>query len=731
MDDYTILKRIIDAKEIAPVIVNPESKFVVITYWWGRGNNNRNIARPCMEFYEQLLSKPFNYLFNLDMKNSLNIFASFDSIETIKTWINSIDELTQFYGKKTLEYVKLRRVEEQHEDFNISKETHKEMYEWFKSVIIENVATMVFNNLHMVRRIFRMVSQTRNVNKRIKNVRTTRNNKLALVKNQQIRKIKTSEYEADLKRAINRFVADVFEKHLMYERYITYDKMIEQWIARCTEAGCNYMAVEYPQFAEKGGYQLAINAKPLFIQKAVNSCGGRAVVYIDGDMTINRYPAIFDMDDVDFMARGWNMDPRTNESYLDDNIMVDPYVFETSGGIMYFSNSIESRNLLDGWVTESAKPYQQGRADDRILSLVFNVRKLLAPMKIIQLPIEYLWLTLFYKYYILPEDMSVDKIYVEHPHCLTSEDTAASSGASSNRSAKFQSAIPDTYPRSQMLYERAMFPSKEIVEGFRPWLNYMNRATYNESVEDFDEELVGEQPFYIVPYDNGFGKLNPIYEENMKQSQTSTEHTLYPELENTHVVSNLDIPNILNSLLSGHNVIYIPGESDAIYVENIKTIVSKNNRLELLFWDRNIDFDDHTIFSYVIDINKPIFIRSGNPILNMMLALTNSMIAPLTNNNAAYQQMRSMFSETPKSSFETILKNSYQFVSRIRIHVMKNIRPVGGGGIRRRGYVGGAIDRNTDDALEFLYPATPLAQVNGRRTMRKRGGRRLTQRRRV
>jgi hypothetical protein len=729
MDDYTILKRIIDEKEIAPVIINPESKFVVITYWWGRGNNNRNIARPCMEFYEQLLSKPFTYLFNLDIKNSLNSFASFNSIETIKTWINSIDELTKFYEKKTLEYVKYRRVQEQNQVFNITNETHKEMYEWYKSVIIENVATMVFNNLHMARRILRMESQTRNANKRIKNVNATRNNRMALLKNQKIRKIKTSEYHSDLKRVINRFVADVFEKHLMYERYITYDKMIEQWIARCTDAGCNYMAVEYPQFAEKGGYQLAINAKPLFIQKAVLSCGGRAVVYIDGDMTINRYPAIFDLDDVDFMARGWNMDPRANISYLDDVIMVDPYVFETSGGIMYFSNSIESRKLLDGWVAESAKPYQQGRADDRILSLVFNVRKLLAPMKIIQLPIEYIWLTLFYDDYIQLEDLSVDKIYVEHPHCLTSEDTAASSGASSNRSAKFQSAIPDMFPRSQMLYERAMFPSKEIVEVFRPWLNYMNKATYNESVAAHDEELIGEQPFYVVPYDEGFGKLNPIYEENMKQSHTSTEHTIYPELENTHVVSKLDIPNILNSLLSGHNVIYIPAESDARYVENIKTIVSNSNRLELLFWDGNVDFDDHTMYNYIIDINKPIFIRSGNPILIMMLALTNSVVVPLTNNNAAHQQLRSMFSETPKSLFETILKNNYQFVSRIRIHIMKNLRPVKGGGIRRRGYVGGAMDRNTDDALEFLYPA-PL-NVKGRRTLRKRGGRRMTQRKRV
>jgi len=45
--------------------------------------------------------------------------------------------------------------------------------------------------------------------------------------------------------------------------------MIEKWQRECEKFNCNHMAVEYPEFALPGGYQLAINAKPLFIKKAL------------------------------------------------------------------------------------------------------------------------------------------------------------------------------------------------------------------------------------------------------------------------------------------------------------------------------------------------------------------------------------------------------------------------------------------------------------------------------
>ena len=48
------LENIISNTNKSPTIVNENSRFVVITYWWGRGNLNNNTARPCVSYYEDL-----------------------------------------------------------------------------------------------------------------------------------------------------------------------------------------------------------------------------------------------------------------------------------------------------------------------------------------------------------------------------------------------------------------------------------------------------------------------------------------------------------------------------------------------------------------------------------------------------------------------------------------------------------------------------------------------------
>ena len=44
--DIPPLDQLVSDQKKDPTIVNPDSKFVVVTYWWGRGNDNQNIARP-------------------------------------------------------------------------------------------------------------------------------------------------------------------------------------------------------------------------------------------------------------------------------------------------------------------------------------------------------------------------------------------------------------------------------------------------------------------------------------------------------------------------------------------------------------------------------------------------------------------------------------------------------------------------------------------------------------
>lgn len=106
-------------------------------------------------------------------------------------------------------------------------------------------------------------------------------------------------------------------------------------------------------------------------------------------------------------------------------------------------------------------------------------------MKIIQLPIEYLWLTLDYDDRLLDAIYDGDKhamsesIMIEHSECLTSEDTATGSGAASDRTPKFYGYLEENVePVSEQFHEYIMFPSADMVETFKPYLEYMSGVQY-------------------------------------------------------------------------------------------------------------------------------------------------------------------------------------------------------------------------------------------------------------
>lgn len=60
-DTNEIIDTGIEREYLKPEIINPESNFVVVTYWWGRGRDNANIARPCMAYYEVIISDIKSY----------------------------------------------------------------------------------------------------------------------------------------------------------------------------------------------------------------------------------------------------------------------------------------------------------------------------------------------------------------------------------------------------------------------------------------------------------------------------------------------------------------------------------------------------------------------------------------------------------------------------------------------------------------------------------------------
>ena len=139
-------------------------------------------------------------------------------------------------------------------------------------------------------------------------------------------------------------------------------------------------------------------------------------------MNRRKYPGIFDIKNVDFMARGWWIDPRSSWK-MEESIMYDPYNFETSGGTMFFSSSEESKKLINLWISAAENPINDGKADDRVLSLIFNTKGVLTWIRIIQLPVEYLWLTLDYDQRMLEyvydyNFANMDStIFIDHPEC--------------------------------------------------------------------------------------------------------------------------------------------------------------------------------------------------------------------------------------------------------------------------------------------------------------------------
>ncbi len=343
---------------------------------------------------------------------------------------------------------------------------------------------------------------------------------------------------------------------------IRFEQMLEGWVENLESHKCNHMAVEYPEFAKPGGYQLAINHKPAFILQALKACHPRAIVYIDGDMFVNRYPYIFDIEDIDYAARSWNADPR--DAFDEKSPCFDPYVFETSGGIQMFGQTPYAYRMIEWWM-ELIKKYP-GKADDRILSMSFNHHKFLLAANTIQLPIEYLWLTMDYVggKEINPRFFKKSEITVEHPACLTSEDRATSLGASSNRVPAVYDRLISDHMRCNNKYgdffEYVFFDSKR---------QRLTMKTYLKWLKD-------HHVMRLVPFNQKYGAYNPVAKKTQKLAESIvllsnndsefvivTMDSTATKLGSSHPVhvvpqKQLLLPTIYAYLNAGANVVFQP-----------------------------------------------------------------------------------------------------------------------------------------------------------------------------
>jgi len=488
---------------------------------------------------------------------------------------------------------------------------------------------------------------------------------------------------------INSYYGDGYAK-MMKSRGkppVKFDLMIKDWQKSCEEQGCYHYSMEYPEFSNYNGmYQLAINAKPLFIKHALQRCkelfqnAGKeftGVVYIDGDMTVNKFPHIFNMNNIDMMARGWNIDPRSSARQFRRGLYsFDPYVFETSGGIMFFGDTGPARTILNLWHSISSNRLFQGKADDRILSVIINKYAMQVPYNIVQLPIEYLWLTDIYGEKRAPlepigalikpgdvvgrdgqADISGDIIF-EHPGCLTGEERAADQGAANDRSPP----LYDTYVTTKIndaehggiFYNKVMFETVPLAQdSYRVYLQQLSSLDNDDT----------PPPYYV---ENDYGDLETVVKNNMKQLANTKEVFEIKQRKGEPVIVNpsnngQDVPNVLSLLMQGHDVIYCPDKNTKRmepYVDMLK-VYSKSN-LEFICFRSQPLSHGKAEYKMIYDSDKPIYFSCQNNALRHLLLMSNTIFETSTVN------VQKPAPKTISTKLSDIFNSSHVFLSLIR-----------------------------------------------------------------
>jgi hypothetical protein len=307
------------------------------------------------------------------------------------------------------------------------------------------------------------------------------------------------------------------------------------------------------------------------------------------------------MPGVDFMARGWNVDPRGSMNYLRDDVCFDPYIFETSGGTMFFAPTPQAVALLNTWSKASAWPENAGKADDRILSMVFTFKRQHEAISSIQLPIEYLWLNDAYDFQ-KPEDIIKSKIMIEHPACLTSEEAAREQGAADSREPPLYEKVisdqVDCLTDGGVLYEYIFFTERKFVESFEPYLKYLRKAKNNE----------GTPFFKVVDFDEKYGKFNKVAIDNTEKVKAIPD-TSIPRRHQVVLPQDTPVANIIAHLKKDNNVIL--GNYNGKFAQHIDLIAENTGGPATSFYQKGI----------VLDTTKPMFFSAGNPVLVHLLMM--------------------------------------------------------------------------------------------------------------
>ena len=128
-----------------------------------------------------------------------------------------------------------------------------------------------------------------------------------------------------------------------------------------------------------------------------------------------------------------------------------------------------------------------------------------------------------------------ESIIIEHPECLTSEDTATGGGAASSRTPKFYDFLEENIdPVSEQFHEYMMFPTQDMVQTFQSYLTYMSGVQYmndgnpilvQKGFINLENPAQNEQPLYITSYDKKFGNIKYPYDTSLTYNQVADINT--------------------------------------------------------------------------------------------------------------------------------------------------------------------------------------------------------------
>lgn len=204
----------------------------------------------------------------------------------------------------------------------------------------------------------------------------------------------------------------------------TYGELTNRLIKQCDDLNINYYVEIYD--VKDGNYQELINYKPNFIHNTINKYN-IPVIYTDADMYPTQYLDLFDQTHFDCMlynARSGIADHFHNELTMEKIC----YTFDEmniSGGTMYWSNTNASKNALKLW--DHISHNNKGKADDRLLDVLFNSTFMLQNLKCYWLPTSYIYITEKLNSQGAHMLSYVNKPIIIHPEDITSEEFIGSS----------------------------------------------------------------------------------------------------------------------------------------------------------------------------------------------------------------------------------------------------------------------------------------------------------------